>query len=162
VPKATEVVAWWGAVLSTTVFLWDIYKWQTSGPKLRVTIKPNMETINVPEYDGKKLLIFEVANCGDRPTTITNILFVRYNSTWARLRQRASNTFFIKNPNPRQPLPCEIKPGNIWTGLGIQGDELEGRARSGQMFCVVLHSHRKRHFKQRILISECQNGVVRT
>jgi len=31
----TSIVAWWGAILSTIVFLWDIYKHRTAGPRLR-------------------------------------------------------------------------------------------------------------------------------
>jgi len=27
----TSIVAWWGAILSTIVFLWDIYKHRTAG-----------------------------------------------------------------------------------------------------------------------------------
>ena len=32
-------LSWWGAVLATIVFLWDIYKWWTVGPKLRVSVQ---------------------------------------------------------------------------------------------------------------------------
>ena len=39
------VIALWGAILSTIVLAWDIFKWKTAGPKLRVSVKPKNEKI---------------------------------------------------------------------------------------------------------------------
>jgi HJR/Mrr/RecB family endonuclease len=69
----TEIVAWWGAVLATIVFLWDIYKWRTAGRKLRVSVQSGMKSINMPQFEGKTLIHVNVSNYGDRPTTITNL-----------------------------------------------------------------------------------------
>ena len=52
-PDITTILAVWGAVLSTIVFAWDIYKWRTSGPRLRFFASGNMETVNMPAYDGR-------------------------------------------------------------------------------------------------------------
>jgi hypothetical protein len=70
---STGIVAWWGAILSTIVFLWDIYKWQTSGPRIRFSVQTNMRTINVSGYKGKTLVSTNVTNYGERPTTLTNL-----------------------------------------------------------------------------------------
>jgi len=84
----TEIVAWWGAVLSSVVFLWDIYKWWTAGQKLRVTVQTGMKSINMPQYDGKTLILVNVANYGDRPTTITNLGYLYFTSLLGWIRRR--------------------------------------------------------------------------
>ena len=60
----TEIVAWWGAILASIVFVWDIYKWWTAGPKLRVSVHTGMMSINMPQYDGKTLIHVNVSNYG--------------------------------------------------------------------------------------------------
>jgi hypothetical protein len=159
-PKITEIVAWWGAVLSTTVFLWDIYKWRTAGPKIRMTVQTDMEAINMTEHQGKTLLRIDVINYGDRPTTITNVIFACYSSAWAQIRKNASKVFVIPRPSTAQPLPFELKPGCVWTGIGIQDEKLEQAARSSRLFCFVCHSHRNRPLKQRVAIKERPNTAV--
>ena len=57
----TEIVAWWGAILATIVFAWDIYKWWTAGPKLRVSVQTGMKSINMPQYDDKTLIHVNVS-----------------------------------------------------------------------------------------------------
>src|SRR6266436_6542276 len=86
-PVSTEIAAWWGAILATVVFVWDIIKWRLAGPRLRLTIRSGMKTANVPEYEGKTLLLAQVVNYGDRPTTITHLAFSYYRNAWNRLRK---------------------------------------------------------------------------
>src|SRR6266850_3902506 len=96
------IVAWWGAVLSTIVLLWDIYKWRTAGPKLRVVAQSGLEGINMPELDGKILFSIDVTNYGDRPTTITSVCLMHYSSLLSRVRKRADRTFLLPIPNRGQ------------------------------------------------------------
>jgi len=35
--KITELAAWWGAIIATLVLLWDMYKWERSGPIINVS-----------------------------------------------------------------------------------------------------------------------------
>ena len=146
----TNIVAWWGAILSSIVFLWDIYKWRTAGPKLRLRVQTGMEKLNAPEYEGKTLLIIEVVNYGERPTTITNAVLVSYSSFLSRLRKRHDRVFVIPIPSREQPLPFELKPGSIWRGMGVQDRSLEDAARSGCLYCLVAHSHRSAPVRQRV------------
>jgi len=74
----TSIVAWWGAILSTIVFLWDMYKHNTAGPKLRFTVQTGMETLNMPRFEGRTVILTNVTNYGDRPTTITNLGYLYY------------------------------------------------------------------------------------
>jgi hypothetical protein len=73
----TDIVAWWGAILATIVFAWDIIKWRLAGPKLRLSVNSGMQSINISEYEGKTLISATVVNYGDRPTTVTHMAFVR-------------------------------------------------------------------------------------
>jgi hypothetical protein len=156
--STTEIVAWWGAILATVVFVWDIIKWRLAGPKLRLTIRSSMKTINVPEYEGKTLLIAEVVNYGDRPTTITLLTFFYYRNRWNWLRNQADQKTAVMVPNTRQSIPFELRPGNSWSGFAIQdkamenAETLEKMAREGYLFCAIYHSHSTRPLRQRVLI----------
>jgi hypothetical protein len=149
-------VAWWGAVLSTVVFLWDIYKWRTAGPKPRLRVQTGMEMLNAPEHEGKTLLVIEVVNYGERPTTITNAVLVSYTSVLSRLRKRHDKVFVIPIPSREQPLPFELKPGSIWRGMGVQEQGLEDAAKNGYLYCLVAHSHRGAPLKQRVKFARAQ------
>ena len=41
--EITEIAAWWGAIIATLVLLWDMYKWERSGPIINVSASPNMQ-----------------------------------------------------------------------------------------------------------------------
>ena len=154
------IVAWWGAILSTIVFVWDIYKWRRSGPKLRLRVQTGMEMLNASEHEGKTLLVIEVVNYGERPTTITNAVFVSYSSLWSRLRKRHSKVFLLPIPSTEQPLPFELKPGTIWRGIGVQQQGLEDAARNGYLYCLVAHSHRGAPLRQRVKLTPPQRKAL--
>ncbi len=50
--KGIEIVAWWGAIVATVVLVWDIYKWKTSGPKIRFVVCPGMIVVGDPTREG--------------------------------------------------------------------------------------------------------------
>lgn len=113
-----------------------------------------MESINLPETDGKTLLRIDVTNYGDRPTTITNVLLLEYKSVWARIRKKHSKIFVIPQPSKIQPLPFELKQGSVWTGIGIQNEALEVSAKNSYLFCIVCLSHHEKPMKRRVVIKE--------
>ena len=113
-----------------------------------------MESINLPETDGKNLLRIDVTNYGDRPTTITNVLLLEYKSVWARIRKKHSKIFVIPQPSKIQPLPFELKQGSVWTGIGIQNEALEVSAKNSYLFCIVCLSHHEKPMKRRVVIKE--------
>lgn len=41
--NAEAIAAWWGAILSTVVFGWEMYKWLRSGARLKVQVAQNMQ-----------------------------------------------------------------------------------------------------------------------
>src|SRR5918993_883583 len=93
-------------------------KWQRAGPKLNLTVSSVMKSFNIPEYEGKTLIMAYVVNSGNRPTTRTHMVIMRHANLWNRLRKKADNTFLIQNPNLHQRIPYELKPGTNmdWNG----------------------------------------------
>jgi hypothetical protein len=154
------VVAWWGAILSTTIFLWDIYKWRTSGPKLRVSVQAGMQSINMPEFEGKTLILTNVSNYGDRPTTITNLAFLYYKNIWSLIRDRNDKGFIVATPSTVQRIPYELKQGTMWTGISIQDEEIENMARNGYLICALYHSHNEKPIKRRLVLTKQPNQSI--
>jgi hypothetical protein len=152
--QSIEFVAWWGAVLSTVVFLWDIYKFRAAGPKLRFSVRTGMQSINMPSFDGKTLIQTEVANYGERPTTLTNIgLYYFENAwSWSRLRNRPTKAAVLSDPNPAQPFPFELKPGAVWRGLTEQVPQIEEWATNGILYFDLYQSHSEKPMRRRVVL----------
>lgn len=151
-PSSTVIVAWWGAILSTVIFVWDIYKHVTAGPKLRIAVRPGVVTVNMPEYDGKRLVSVTVTNYGDRPTTLTNLEVQCFKKRWRFRKKIPDHVAFVKVPNTYQQIPCELKPGAVWTGFALQGELLEAWAAEGDLFMVLYHSHSTKPIRQRVIV----------
>jgi hypothetical protein len=149
----TAVVAWWGAILSTVVFLWDIYKYRHAGPKLRIGINAGM--LMVPSADKRTFVVTEVMNIGDRPTTLTNLGLAYFEKRWSwkRLRNRATKLAVVVTPSAAQPFPWKLEPGGIWRGMTEQTPEIEGWAKNGVLYFDLYHSHRGKPERRRLTIA---------
>lgn len=123
--SSTALIAWWGAILSTGVFAWDIYKYLHAGPKLRFSVQTGMQSINMPQYEGRKLILAKVTNRGDRPTTITNLGYLYFENRPLLPHKIADRAAIVPVPSTAQPLPFELKPGTEWVGMAIQDEEIE-------------------------------------
>jgi len=141
---AVEFLAWWGAIVSTIVLAWDIYKWKTAGAKLRISSSSNMESYNIPELEGKDLITTNVANLGDRPTTITTVALVFYKSKFHKIFNKSNKVFILPMPNTAQPLPFVLNPGGIWTGIGEQTKDIKRMASKGVLEWQVFHAQSKK------------------
>lgn len=151
----TGFLAVWGAVLSTIAIGWDVYKWRTTGPRLRMRLAVGMESYNIPEYEGKTLVVVNVTNRGDRPSTITHLGLAQYDAGWkAFLRKKASFSAWVAIPSTAQRVPFELKPGVEWTGMIDQNSELETLARNGWLYATIYHSHEERPMRIRIRLPE--------
>ncbi len=148
----TEIVAWWGAVLATVVFIWDIYKWSAAGLKLRISVQTGMTSVNMPDYQGKSLITIDVSNFGDRPTTITNLGYYYFSSSWKRFLNQPDKAAIVPKPSDSQRLPFELKPGGVWMGIAVQDEELTAWAKEGLLYCVLYHSHNKQPVYKRVVV----------
>ncbi len=150
--KGIEIVAWWGAVVATVVLLWDIYKWKTSGPKIKFVVTSGMLVVGDPAREGQSFISAEATNIGDRPTTITNLVFQYYKSYFAMLRHKPQTSMIVKGPSESQPLPYILQPGSVWRGLCIQTDEIVSFSKTGYLVCGLCHSHSDKEIDRRVII----------
>lgn len=151
--SGTDVVAWWGAVVATVVLVWDIYKWRTSGPKIKFVVQPNTLVVGDPTRKGQKFISVNATNVGDRPTTITNLVLQHYKNYFNMLRRKPSTSMFIVSPSTTQPIPYILQPGDVWQGLSIQNSELEDLAKDGYLVCGLCHSHSDKEIDRRVILN---------
>ncbi len=113
-----------------------------------------MQSINMPRYDGKRLIQTEVTNYGERPTTLINITLYYFERpwSWAHLRNRPTKAAILADPNPAQPFPCELRPGAVWRGLTEQVPEIEKWATEGIMYFDLHHSHSHKPIRRRVVL----------
>ena len=154
----TDVVAWWGAVTATFVLLWDVYKWKTSGPKIRFCAKPNMKTVNIPSREGKTWISATAENIGTGATTITHLCFQYYRNYFKKLIKKPDSSFVVggAEATPNQSIPYVLNPGTIWQGLALQTDELKKMSREGYLICELYYSQSRKPKERRVIIKEKQ------
>jgi len=155
----SDIAAWWGAVVASIVFIWDVYKWMVQGPRLTVQVSPNMKVWGDPRREGKTWISVTVANIGDRATTIKGIGTEYYTSWFSRLSHRATSEGVFPNPNDNFPLPRVLNPGEEWTGLVPQhrldkGIDFEEMSRSGHLIIWLSQSHKTRPVRRRLIIKQ--------
>lgn len=150
----TGFLAIWGAVLSTLAIAWDVYKWRTSGPQISMRLSTNMQSISVPEYEGKTLISATVTNRGDRPTTITHFAIAYYDSWWKSfIKKRRTKAAIVATPSLAQRLPFELKAGAEWIGLGEQNQDISRWAKEGWLYVEIYHSHADKPVRKRVVLT---------
>ena len=149
-------VAIYAAIVATAILIWDITKWLRSGPRIKLHALPNMKTINDPDprREGKTYVIVNVTNCGSSPTTITHLTLAHFKSQWDRMRRKFEMraVVIIAQAAPHLPLPHVLKPGEDWSGMIAQNDELVQMATNGVLYAEVIDSVNKRPARIRITI----------
>ena len=152
------MVAWWGAIIATFVLLWDIYKWKTSGPKIRFRANPNMKTFNIPSREGKTWISATAENVGTGATTITNLGFQYYRNWFKKIFRKPDSSGVIASAEatPNQSIPYILNPGTIWQGLALQTKELEENSRKGYLICELYYSQSKKPKEYRVIIEKKQ------
>jgi hypothetical protein len=148
--ELTTLVAWWGAVVATLVFAWDIYKWANRGARLEYSVKTNMKTIGDQAQKDMTFVTVRVSNTGDRSTTIENMGFLHYENWFLRLRRKPSFAAVVSNVGAPNPIPYEITPGGIWDGMAQQNKDLISMANKGRLYCCIYHSGAKRPIMRRV------------
>ena len=152
--KATDLAAWWGAIVASLILIWDIYKWKRSGPIVRVSASPNMRTYgNISDSQkDKTYVVVEVTNTGDRKTTITHLIGFHYKSFFQKILKKRNKAFVVAIPALSEPLPYVLEPGERWLGGIDQNNKLEEISQNGFLYCGVYHSSGKRPVLERVII----------
>ena len=143
---STEIAAWWGAIVATFVALLELYKWKSSGPKLKVTISPNMVGFGGFKTDNEKVVLIEVANIGNFPTTITATGLRGFKFPLLKYLKNTSSlhVLVLKPVNETNKLPFQIKPGEIWSATTIQDSDLTKLSGNGRLYLEVHDSWNKK------------------
>lgn len=150
---------WWtigtaiyAAVVATGALALEIRRWFESGPRLSVSVMPEMEAINMPGMEGKTYLVAQIANRGNAPTTITHFALRGYRSWFGRLRSKPALQAIVPHPHPPGglPLPATLQPGNIWAGMAEHTHDLKCRIDAGYLYVLIYASHTNKPVLKRV------------
>ncbi len=132
-------IAAYAAAVSTFVFGWDAYKWLASGPKIDMSASTGMKILGGLQADPKTYVSVTAWNVGDRPTTITNLGGMHFDSWWRAyvLRRKPKVAFIISQPSQTQRLPYRFEVGDQWIGLADQTDDIVQMAKNGYLFLIL-------------------------
>jgi hypothetical protein len=160
ISEQPNFIALYAAGLSTIIALWNFYQWWIKGPKLVGRAASNMVTYGGAPQDGNTYCVLTVSNRGDAPTTVTNLGLLGYKSRLQYLINRHSKAAVITAGGLGHPVPCQLVPGNEFTGFAIQNAELEKWSRDHLLFMCMWHSMSNKPFRVRLksIANEGGNG----
>lgn len=150
---AGTVVAIYAAIVATGALALEVRRWFESGPKICVKASPNMTLIGGGAKEATDLLVVNVVNRGDMPTTITNFGLLDYPNLWARWRRRPARSFVIPHPQPKghPPIvPQQLSPGQQWMGMASPSPEVVGDVQTGTMWAAIYTTDRDQPYMARI------------
>jgi hypothetical protein len=109
----TVSLAAYAAVISTTVLIWDLYKWRyAERVRLEVSATPGFVMTNDPYK--RKFIHVSVTNIGKIKTTIKLISLHGFNSKRELKKKRnGENVSIMLNPEYGK-LPVTLEPGDDW------------------------------------------------
>ncbi|GEA11140.1 hypothetical protein KUL49_15150 [Alteromonas sp. KUL49] len=99
----------------------------------------NMKVFGGLEKDENTYVSVIAQNVGDRPTTITNLGGMFYESWWKAylFRNRPDEAFVVQAPSDSQPIPHRFDIGTQWMGTFPQRNEIEEQAKNGYLFLIL-------------------------
>lgn len=165
------MVAWYAAVVATSVLLWDIYKWIKSGPDLKLSASSNMMIYGDPELEEQTYIYVSATNRGDIPTTLLTPGLYYYKNWWSWLKswrplrdRKPDALLYIKQPglgfHKRYELPHLIQPGTVWQGLAKQDEKVEKLLKDGLLFFVLYSSHKGKAVTVRVRYRTIPERVI--
>ena len=149
---ATTAIAVWGAVAGTAAIVWDVIKWKKDGPRLKVSVSPNMQVFDhgTRQLDPRQIIQVRVVNIGTRPARVTSLLGWPFKSRLHRLLGKpAGEGFLVLNPEFSVSLPVTLAPGEEWHGYIDRKGALEV-AGDAVLYCGVEYTLAKKPVLVRI------------
>lgn len=145
-------IAAYAAVVSTFLLGWDAYKWLASGAKIDISASLNMQIIGGIEPDEKTYVTVTAYNIGDRPTTITNLGGIYFDSWWHAYvtKRKPKKAFIISQPSQAQRIPYRFDVGDQWMGLADQTDDVLKMANEGYLFFILYTAQPGRGHRVRV------------
>jgi len=152
----TLCIAAYAALVSTFVLGWDAYKWLASGARVDVSASSGMQLVGGLVEDPNTYITVTAVNIGDRPTTITNLGGMYFESWWRAYvtRRKSTKAFIITEPSQAQRIPHRFEIGSQWIGMTIQDGNMVEMARDGYLFLILYTSTGGRGQRVRIRIRE--------
>ncbi len=151
-------IAAYAAIVSTFVLGWDAYKWLVSGAKIDLSASSGMQVFGGLAADPNTYVSVTALNIGDRPTTITNLGGMYFESWWRAYitRRKPTKAFIITAPSQAQRIPYRFEVGDQWIGMAIQTDDIVQMARDGYLFLILYTANGGRGKRVRVHIREKQ------
>jgi len=146
----TQWAAWWGAILATVVFAWDVFKWIRRGPRLRVRAYPNMQTAVGGKLEDARYISVSVTNIGGSKTTIRNVGLNYYEPKLFALHRTPTERMIVKEIHNAKPLSQGIDAGSTWDGLIDQSSDVDRMLRDGVLTCAIYEARRDKPWQRRI------------
>lgn len=145
-------IAAYAAVVSTFVFGWDAYKWLASGARVYVSASLNMKLVGGATRDPKAYVSVTAYNVGDRPTTITNLGGMYFDSWWHAYitKRKPKMAFIVSSPSQAQRIPYRFDVGDQWMGLVDQTDDILKMAKDGYLFFIIYTAQSGRGHRVRV------------
>jgi hypothetical protein len=148
--NASDYAAWWGAIIASLAFLWNIVVAVRSGARLKVSVSPNMELYPPnPGEEGQTYIFVKAVNKGNSATTITHFCGFTTKSQFDRFRKKVK-PFIVGINGKYQPLPFKLEPGEEWVGIANQDDIL---MREKLLYLGVIHNQKEKPIYKQVQIS---------
>lgn len=152
-------IAAYAAIISTFVLGWDAYKWLASGAKIDLSASTGMKIIGGAVKDPKTYISVTAYNVGDRPTTITNLGGMYFDSWWRAYitRRKPKEAFIISEPSQAQRIPYRFDVGDQWIGMTKQTEDIVDKAKNGYLFLILYTSGGGRGHWVRVKVQDKNN-----
>ncbi|QKO21360.1 hypothetical protein [Rhodoferax sp. BAB1] len=152
---STYFIAWWGAIVATTVLIWDVVKWARSTAIVRLVVRantwyPDSEVVREKSTEHgvsqelKSYLHIELSNVGSMPTTIMGI---EAQKALKKGTVSQSGPTFV--PHYGNKLPYVLRPGEVWSCRADQ-EVLFGLPGQAPLELFVYLSHKAKPVRKRI------------
>lgn len=160
--SASDIAAWWGAVVASLVLGWDILKWARDKARLKVSVKGNMLVIGEPDDDQRHWIQVSVVNTGSRPTTIKMVGVDVHKNLLLRMFGKAEESYAFPNAGRSATLPHRIQPGEEWFGLIPQinrtnGMDLREMSQAKPLTILVAQTIKPTTIRKRLVIGGVRN-----
>lgn len=156
---ASDIAAWWGAIVASLVFMWDVLKWRRDKARLEIQVDGNIKVLNEDEADQRHWIKVSVINSGSRATTIQMVGIDTHKNLLDRVIGKAEESFAFPNAGRTHPLPCRIEPGEEWSGLIPQinrrnGMDLREMSLEKPLTVVIRQTISPKIIRRRLLIGK--------
>jgi hypothetical protein len=156
----TSAVAWYAAILSTTVLAWDFAKWWRAEPRLRISARANVsypdgEVIHREKRpDGTEVGTLasychvDIVNTGGRPTTLIGVEAMSKRPGKNGGEMGVGANAFTRHRGSDE-LPVKLAPGDMWSAR-IDMRKLEGLEQFGPVRITARTAYREEPVEARL------------